>query len=132
MFIFCSFLVKTSWTHFSMYFSHLHIRSRQNIMLKNFLQKLFQYSFRVNNMRSWYWLIFFNHSQIMDIMGGNFSRNSQISIIIYPNEQEVFQEEECLGTIHTLRDHFLGKRGFGVIHNRRRPIFFDLLPPPSP
>ena len=35
----------------------------------------------------------------MDIMGRNFSRNSQISIIIYPNGEEVFQEEECLGTI---------------------------------
>ena len=49
---------------------------------------------------------FLNQSQIMDIMGGNFSKNSQISIIIYPNEQEVFQEEECLGTIHILQDHF--------------------------
>ena len=70
-----------------------------------FPRKLFQYSFRAIWEVGIDWF-FLNHSQIMDIMGGNFSKNSQISIIIYPNEQEVFQEEECLGTIHILRHHF--------------------------
>ena len=57
----------------------------------------------------------------MDIMGGNFSRNSQISIIIYPNEQEVFQEEECLGTIHILRDHFSAPYLAGVLGVPQHP-----------